>query len=82
MWNRRDPDARGVYIGRPSKWGNRYVIGRDGTREEVISKFEAWVRSQPELVAEIKRELRGQDVICWCDPLACHGHVLVRIANE
>ena len=27
------PDA--VYIGRPSKWGNPFVMGVDGTREEL-----------------------------------------------
>ena len=25
-----------VYIGRPSKWGNPFKIGRDGSRQEVI----------------------------------------------
>jgi hypothetical protein len=34
--NKRDSNARGVYIGRPSKWGNPFVIGRDGTRADVI----------------------------------------------
>lgn len=28
-----------VYIGRPSKWGNPFIIGRDGTREEVIDNY-------------------------------------------
>ena len=26
-----------AYFGRPSKWDNPFVIGRDGTREEVIA---------------------------------------------
>lgn len=30
-----------VYIGRGSKWGNPFVIGRHGTRAEVIAKYEA-----------------------------------------
>jgi hypothetical protein len=30
-----------VYIGRPSKWGNPFQIGRDGTRDEVIAKYRA-----------------------------------------
>jgi hypothetical protein len=29
---RAAPDR--VYVGRPSKWGNPFVIGRDGTRSE------------------------------------------------
>jgi hypothetical protein len=32
------PAADRVYVGRPSKWGNPFVIGRDGTRDEVIAK--------------------------------------------
>ena len=37
-----------VYIGRPgkgqtSKWGNPFVIGQDGTREDVIEKFRAYL---------------------------------------
>ncbi|MDQ5843653.1 MAG: DUF4326 domain-containing protein [Thermoproteota archaeon] len=27
-----------VYIGRPSKWGNPFKIGKDGSREEVIQR--------------------------------------------
>jgi hypothetical protein len=32
-----------VYIGRPSIWGNPFVIGRDGDRAEVIGQYEAWL---------------------------------------
>ncbi|MHB8407807.1 MAG: DUF4326 domain-containing protein [Acidiferrobacterales bacterium] len=28
-----------VYVGRPSKWGNPFVVGRDGSRSEVIQKY-------------------------------------------
>ena len=28
-----------VYIGRPSVWGNPFVIGKDGTRAEVVEKY-------------------------------------------
>jgi hypothetical protein len=28
------PATDRAYVGRPSKWGNPFVIGRDGTREE------------------------------------------------
>ena len=34
---------RQVYVGRPSKWGNSFVIGRDGSRSEVIAKYRAWI---------------------------------------
>ena len=69
-----------VYIGRPSKWGNPFVLGRDGTREQVIGRYEAWLLGREELVAALG-ELRGKVLGCWCAPRACHGDVLVRLAN-
>lgn len=69
-----------VYIGRPSKWGNPFVIGRDGTREEVIAKYERWL-SETGKIADLE-ELRGRDLVCWCSPLPCHGDVLLRLANR
>lgn len=71
-----------VRIDRQTKWGNPFVIGRDGTRVEVIDKFEVWLKAQPELVEAVRRELRGKDLLCWCHPKPCHGDVLMRIANE
>jgi hypothetical protein len=78
-----------VYIGRPSIWGNPFShLAKSAasfqceSREEAIARYEAWLLSQPELVARAKRELRGKVLGCWCLPKACHGHVLVRIANE
>jgi hypothetical protein len=70
-----------VFIGRPSKWGNPYVVGRDGTREQVIAKYVAWLRTQPDLL-ECIEELRGKVLGCWCKPAACHGDVLAELANQ
>lgn len=75
-------DRCDVYVGRPSTFGNPFFIGRDGTRSEVIRKYEEWVRSQPDLVRQVKEELRGKILGCWCSPLPCHGDVLARIADE
>ena len=72
--------AHDVYIGRPSKWGNPFVIGRDGTRDDVIARYEAWLLEQPELVDALP-ELAGKTLGCWCAPRACHGDVLARLAN-
>ena len=88
--------AYDVYVGRPSKWGNKYshlpsvVIGinvrgviRVATREEAVRRHEEDVRSDPELMKAIKRELRGKALGCWCDdPLPCHARTLARIADE
>lgn len=69
-----------VYIGRPSKWGNPFVIGPDGTRDEVIAKYRAWLLAQPALVAALP-ELKNKTLGCWCAPQACHGDVLVDLSN-
>ena len=70
-----------VYIGRPSKWGNPFVVSRDGTRAEVIEKYEKWIKTQPHLMAALP-ELKGKVLGCWCAPRACHGDVLVRLADQ
>lgn len=70
-----------VYIGRPSKWGNPFVIGPDGTRAEVIAKFEQYLFDNPRLIAAARQELRGRDLVCWCAPLPCHGDILHLVAN-
>ena len=70
-----------VYIGRPSKWGNPFKIGPDGTREEVIEKYKDYLWSRKDLVACIP-ELRDKVLGCWCHPKPCHGDVLAKIAND
>jgi Domain of unknown function (DUF4326) len=69
-----------VYVGRPSKWGNPFALGRDGTRSEVISKYRCWVVRQTHLINALD-ELCGKDLICWCAPLACHAEVLRDLSN-
>lgn len=73
--------AYDVYIGRPSDWGNPFVIGKDGDRADVIRKYRNWIMRQPDLLARAKTELRGQRIACWCAPEACHGDVLAEIAD-
>lgn len=70
-----------VYCGRPGRWGNPFVIGKDGSREEVIAKYRQWLLARPELVEKARQELKGKDLICWCAPDACHAEVLAEVAN-
>ena len=70
-----------VYIGRPSKWGNPFEIGKDGTREEVIQKYRKWILKQPHLLNALD-ELKGKFLGCWCKPLPCHGDVLVELIEK
>lgn len=71
-----------VYIGRPSKWGNPFLIGKHGTREEVIKKFRAYIMRRPELM-EALSELKGKVLGCWCsEGQACHGDVLIDLVGK
>lgn len=76
---RREPFD--VYIGRGSIWGNPFVIGRHGTREDVVRAYEQLLASSPDLIAQLPT-LRGKRLGCFCAPLACHGDVLKKWAEE
>ncbi len=75
-----------VYIGRnpkwmaPSKWGNPFVVGKHGARGECIALYEDWLRQNEALIAALD-ELRGLVLGCWCAPRACHGDLLLVLAN-
>ncbi len=71
-----------VYIGRPSKWGNPFRIGKDGSREDVIEKYRHWILANPSLMARLRSELKGKTLGCWCKPNACHGDVLAELADK
>ena len=83
VYHRRDKLSAGaVYVGRPSPWGNPFVIGKDGTRAEVLAKFREYaverMASEPEWLAP----LAGRNLACWCKPKECHGDVLMELANK
>lgn len=91
VWNKRDPNVPkdAVYVGRPAKWGNPYSHLASKlsmiyvpTREVAIEKYKEWIaKSCPEFIEELKAELRGKDLVCWCAPKACHADTLLEIAN-
>lgn len=70
-----------VYIGRHSKWGNPFKVGRNDTRQQVIQRYKHYLSQCPWLLADLS-ELEGLVLGCWCSPHACHGEVLVRLANS
>lgn len=78
-----------VYIGRPSEWGNPFsdkeatlAEMKVGSREEAIACFEEMIARDPEFIVRIKSALKGKTLGYWCAPKACHGDVLLKIANE
>lgn len=80
---RRQVPADAVYVGRPTPWGNPFVIGQDGARGECIALYREWLMApeQAALRARAKAELAGRDLACWCAPSPCHADVLLEVAN-
>ncbi len=89
-------DPNNVYIGRrgvvfvnkvryPQKdsiWYNPYKVGKDGSREEVIAKYEVYIKNRLEKEEGLKEELKklkGKTLGCWCSPEACHGDILLKL---
>jgi hypothetical protein len=72
-----------VYIDRRSKWGNKFITGKHGTRAEVIAKHWLWITEGEGqyLLADLP-ELAGKIMACWCDPLPCHGNNYLRLLKE
>lgn len=70
-----------VYIGRGSPWGNPFIIGEHGSREEVIALYKQtlWEAMKDDPVGSYTSllSLDGKRLGCFCKPQACHGDVIV-----
>ena len=74
-----------VYVGRPSPFGNPFRIGSDGTRAEVIAKYEAYARDRIAHDSRFRADVKGlygRTLSCWCAPLKCHADVLAKLSEE
>lgn len=73
-----------VYIGRPGKWGNPIILYDERDREKIIELYIEWIDlpEQKQLKKDIKKELKGKILGCYCSPKLCHGHILAEIANN
>ena len=70
-----------IPIHRGTIWGNPFLIGVDGTRDEVIDMYEEYIRSSPMLMADLPK-LEGEVLGCYCKPKRCHGDILVKLLRE
>jgi hypothetical protein len=81
-----------LYVGRPMFQGgwrlhghplaNPYRVGKDGTAEQVVAKYAAWLDAHPQLLARELPKLRGRRLGCWCpEGQPCHARVLAERAD-
>jgi len=86
-------DPNNLYIGRSaivfidgerypkesSAWSNPYKIDKDGTRDEVLTKYETYIRKKINMGQLDIAELKDKTLGCWCKPDRCHGDILVKL---
>lgn len=84
-----------VDVSRPHCLGNPFTLGHgpDSSRELVIERYRQWLAQRlraaddPQIRAELLRlgrlDQQGKSIglLCWCDPLPCHAHVVARAAQ-
>lgn len=70
-------------IDRTTIYGNPFLIGRDGDREQVLAKYkEYFYRRLTDPIFHSKvLELKGKVLGCWCKPHACHGDIIAEYLN-
>lgn len=74
-----------VYMGRGGPFGNAYVLGPDGDRQEVIRKFRIDFYERLKFDAAWKKlvdALQGKRLACHCAPLECHVDVYVEYLDR
>lgn len=76
-----------AYVGRPGPFGNYAALraGLPRTGQSAANAFRQWVEEEASdaFKANVKRELRGKNLACWCKPgTPCHADVLLEIANS
>ncbi|MFI1996322.1 tyrosine-type recombinase/integrase [Actinoplanes sp. NPDC020271] len=86
-WRTEHPDA--VIVDRSTRWGNPYNVDELG-RAEAVDRFQQALLAgelpgigehPPVTVTDVRAELAGQTLACWCAPGAeCHADVLAAVA--
>jgi len=80
------PGVHRVYVGRPTALGNPFTIGKDGSREEVIEKYQKWLGTQlyrptkacDQFITLVEYMMTEcyMELECSCAPQACHADII------
>lgn len=79
-----------IYVGRPTKWGNPFVVGSSEyhvpNKDLAVAYFRDWLLHPNSWVLPAPPDLaplRGHDLACWCRVgQPCHADVLLALAND
>ena len=72
-----------VRIDRGTRFGNPFVLGEDGDRDDVCEAYaDYYLPHKKGILASIESgELEGKVLVCHCYPKRCHGDCLAEAAN-
>ncbi len=59
----RKTDPFDLYAGRPTVFGNPWVLGPDGTRDEVCDRYDTWLRTGRDFGHPEATEARRSEVL-------------------
>ena len=68
-----------IIIDRRSKYGNPFILGKDGNRETVIKLYRTWLWKAIQdnrITTQELAAMSGKTLGCWCKPKACHGDII------
>lgn len=73
-----------VRIDRSTRYGNPFVLGEDGDRDDVCDAYEThYLPNKPSINDRIDGgELTGKVLVCHCYPERCHGDCLAAQVNS
>lgn len=71
-----------IWVDRRSPYGNIFKLGIDGDVDEVTRLYVNYLLDTPALIEDIKLNLKGKSLVCWCVPDRCHAEILIRLAND
>ncbi len=83
-----------VYVGRPSKFGNPFIVGQlpvgdwkglvalPVTPEQAVGLYRRYF-AETWRIGFIREELKGKNLACWCKlSNPCHADILLQMANN
>lgn len=65
-----------VEVGRGTPFGNPFILGKDGTREEVCENYSTHYLPFKPSISALLPTLRGKVLVCHCYPEQCHADAL------
>lgn len=77
--NKRHGPQPGIFVGRPTVWGNPFKVGVLG-RDWAVAQFRAYaierLQREPTWLDPLRR---ASALVCFCAPQPCHADVLVEL---